>query len=93
MKRFLLLVVALLFSGLALAAVNINTASKDELDALRIWIVVGGAARDDVDAPAIELELAPVPKTTSSATRTDETVRNTQVKSEPPSTLMLAPVM
>ena len=34
MKRFLLLVVALLFSTLALAAVNINTATKDELDAL-----------------------------------------------------------
>ena len=34
MKRFLLLVVALLFSSLAWAAVNINTATKDELDVL-----------------------------------------------------------
>jgi len=34
MKRFLLLVVALLFSSLALAAVNINTASLSDLDAL-----------------------------------------------------------
>jgi len=34
MKRLLLLVVALLFSSLALAAVNINTASLSELDAL-----------------------------------------------------------
>ena len=34
MKRFLLLVVALLFSTLALAVVNINTATKDELVAL-----------------------------------------------------------
>ena len=34
MKRFLLLVVGLLFSGLALAAVNINTATKEELEAL-----------------------------------------------------------
>ena len=34
MKRILLLVVALLFSSLALAAVNINTATKEELDAL-----------------------------------------------------------
>src|SRR5438105_15043307 len=34
MKRFLLLLVTLLFSAFALAAVNINTASKEELDAL-----------------------------------------------------------
>ncbi|HSN45630.1 MAG TPA: helix-hairpin-helix domain-containing protein [Casimicrobiaceae bacterium] len=34
MKRFLLLVVGLIFSGLALAAVNINTATKEELEAL-----------------------------------------------------------
>lgn len=34
MKRFLLLVVSLIFSGLALAAVNINTATKEELEAL-----------------------------------------------------------
>ena len=34
MKRLLLFVVALLFSALALAAVNINTATKEELDAL-----------------------------------------------------------
>src|SRR3984893_2317355 len=34
MKRFLLLLVTLLFSALALAAVNINTATKEELDAL-----------------------------------------------------------
>src|ERR1022692_1581370 len=34
MKRFLLLFVTLLFSAFALAAVNINTATKEELDAL-----------------------------------------------------------
>src|ERR1700675_966979 len=34
MKRFLLLLVTLLFSAFALAAVNINTATKEELDAL-----------------------------------------------------------
>ena len=34
MKRFVLLLVMLLFSAFALAAVNINTASKEELDAL-----------------------------------------------------------
>ena len=34
MKRFVLFLVALLFSGLALAAVNINTATKEELDGL-----------------------------------------------------------
>src|ERR1700730_9073410 len=34
MKRFLLLLMTLLFSALALAAVNINTATKEELDAL-----------------------------------------------------------
>jgi competence protein ComEA len=34
MKRILLLIVALLFSGLALAATNINTATKEELEAL-----------------------------------------------------------
>src|ERR1700686_3504855 len=34
MKRFLLLIVTLLFSAFALAAVNINTATKQELDAL-----------------------------------------------------------
>src|SRR6267154_493055 len=34
MKRFLLLLVTLLFSAFALAAVNINTATKAELDAL-----------------------------------------------------------
>ena len=34
MKRLLLFVAALLFSALALAAVNINTATKEELDAL-----------------------------------------------------------
>src|SRR6188472_4464650 len=34
MKQFLLFVFALLFAGLALAAVNINTATKEELDAL-----------------------------------------------------------
>ena len=34
MKRFLLFIVALLFSALALAAVNINTATKEELDGL-----------------------------------------------------------
>jgi competence protein ComEA len=34
MKRLLLVVVALLFSAVALAAVNINTATKEELDAL-----------------------------------------------------------
>ncbi len=34
MKRFLLLLVALLLSSVALAAVNINTATKEELDAL-----------------------------------------------------------
>ena len=34
MKKFLLFVVALMFAGLALAAVNINTATKEELDAL-----------------------------------------------------------
>jgi competence protein ComEA len=34
MKRFLLLLVMLLFSAFALAAVNINTATKEELDAL-----------------------------------------------------------
>ena len=34
MKRLLLFVVALLFSALALAAVNINTATKEELDSL-----------------------------------------------------------
>src|SRR6187402_1185561 len=34
MKRILVLLMALLFSGFAFAAVNINTATKDELDAL-----------------------------------------------------------
>src|SRR6202048_378178 len=34
MKRFLLLLVTLLFSAFALAAVNINTATKEELDAV-----------------------------------------------------------
>src|SRR3981081_2812424 len=34
MKRFLLLLVTLLFSAFALAAVNMNTATKEELDAL-----------------------------------------------------------
>ena len=34
MKRILLLLAALLFAGSALAAVNINTATKEELDAL-----------------------------------------------------------
>ena len=34
MKRFLLFIVALLFSAMALAAVNINTATKEELVAL-----------------------------------------------------------
>src|SRR5450432_68259 len=34
MKRFVLLLVTLLFSVFALAAVNINTATKEELDAL-----------------------------------------------------------
>jgi competence protein ComEA len=34
MKRFLLAIVMLLLSSLALAAVNINTATKEELDAL-----------------------------------------------------------
>src|SRR5450432_273102 len=34
MKKFLLLLVTLLFSAFALAAVNINTATKEELDAL-----------------------------------------------------------
>ena len=34
MKRILLFVVALLFSAMALAAVNINTATKEELEAL-----------------------------------------------------------
>src|SRR5438445_245256 len=34
MKRILLLLAMLLFWGVALAAVNINTASKEELDAL-----------------------------------------------------------
>lgn len=34
MKRFLLFIVTLLFSAFALAAVNINTATKEELDAL-----------------------------------------------------------
>jgi competence protein ComEA len=34
MKRFVLLLATLLFSAFALAAVNINTASKEELDAL-----------------------------------------------------------
>ena len=34
MKRFILLLVTLLFSAFALAAVNINTATKEELDAL-----------------------------------------------------------
>jgi len=34
MKRFLLLLAALLFSGLSLAAVNINTATQQELEAL-----------------------------------------------------------
>src|ERR1700694_5487266 len=34
MKRFLLVLVTLLFSAFALAAVNINTATKQELDAL-----------------------------------------------------------
>src|SRR5438105_15644873 len=34
MKRILLLLAMLFFSGLALATVNINTASKEELDAL-----------------------------------------------------------
>src|SRR3984885_10835801 len=34
MKRFVLLLLTLLFSAFALAAVNINTATKEELDAL-----------------------------------------------------------
>src|SRR5436309_8329196 len=34
MKRLVLLLVTLIFSALALAAVNINTATKEELDAL-----------------------------------------------------------
>ncbi len=34
MKKFILLLVMLLFSAFALAAVNINTATKEELDAL-----------------------------------------------------------
>ena len=34
MQRILLFVVALLFSAMALAAVNINTATKEELEAL-----------------------------------------------------------
>jgi len=34
MKRFVLLLLMLLFSAFALAAVNINTATKEELDAL-----------------------------------------------------------
>ena len=34
MKKFVLLLVMLLFSAFALAAVNINTATKEELDAL-----------------------------------------------------------
>src|SRR5437868_13851994 len=34
MKRFLLLLVTLLFSAFAIAAVNINTATKEQLDAL-----------------------------------------------------------
>ena len=34
MKRFLLLLVGLIFSGLALAAVNVNTATKEELEVL-----------------------------------------------------------
>ncbi|MFI4953468.1 MAG: ComEA family DNA-binding protein, partial [Burkholderiales bacterium] len=34
MKRFVLLLVTMLFSVLALAALNINTASKGELEAL-----------------------------------------------------------
>src|SRR5450759_2753249 len=34
MKRFLLLLVTLLFSALALAAVNINTATKEDLESL-----------------------------------------------------------
>src|SRR5438270_9775416 len=34
MKKFVLLLATLLFSAFALAAVNINTASKEELDAL-----------------------------------------------------------
>src|ERR1700675_2120856 len=34
MKRLLLLLMTLLFSAFALAAVNINTATKEELDAL-----------------------------------------------------------
>jgi len=34
MKRLVLLLVTLLFSAFALAAVNINTATKEELDAL-----------------------------------------------------------
>jgi competence protein ComEA len=34
MKQFLLFVFALLFAGLAFAAVNINTATKEELEAL-----------------------------------------------------------
>src|SRR6185295_7422538 len=34
MRQFLLFVFALLFAGVAFAAVNINTASKEELEAL-----------------------------------------------------------
>jgi competence protein ComEA len=34
MQRILLFVVTLIFSAMALAAVNINTATKEELDAL-----------------------------------------------------------
>ena len=39
MKRFMLLIAALLFSGMALAAVNINTATKEELEALQLGSV------------------------------------------------------
>ena len=35
MKRLLLLLVTLLFSALVLAAVNINTATKEELERIR----------------------------------------------------------
>ena len=34
MKRFILLLVTLLFSAFALAAVNINTATKEELEVI-----------------------------------------------------------
>src|SRR5512137_2896910 len=34
MKRFIMLLAGLLFSGLALAAININTATQQELEAL-----------------------------------------------------------